>query len=72
MYVHKYALYFVGVEAEKNRLQFLLITGVSYYEDGTSCGTDDWRWFASVMAASCTAHFIKNYVPESTISLEGQ
>lgn len=41
MYVRKYALCFVGVEAEKNRLQFLVITGVSSYEDGTNWGTDD-------------------------------
>ena len=69
---NKIALCFAGVAeaAQDKGLNFLMIKGVSYYADGTNYGTDDWRRFASVMAASCTAHFIKNYVTELEGSLE--
>lgn len=39
-------------------IEWIVIKGVSDYADGNKSGTDSWRLFASVMAASLVAHFL--------------
>ena len=41
-------------------LEWVVIKGVSDFADGKKSATDAWRPFASVMAASLTAHILSN------------
>ena len=55
---------FSGVYAAAHNLdvEWVIIKGVSDFADGKKSNTDDWRPFASLMAASLAVHLLSNSV----------
>ena len=53
---------FLGLYAAARDLEmeWVVIKGVSDFADGTKSATDAWKPFASVMAASLTAHILSD------------
>ena len=53
---------FLGLYAAAHDLdiEWIIIKGISEYADSSSPPADSWRRFASVMAASLTAHMLKD------------
>ena len=41
-------------------IEWIIIKGISEYADSSNPPADSWRRFASVMAASLTAHMLKD------------
>lgn len=46
--------------AQSLEVEWIVIKGVSDYADGQKSKTDSWRPFASLMAASLTAHMLSD------------
>ena len=45
-------------EADRMNIEWLIVKGVAGYGDFNESSTDDWKSFASVMAASFVAHIL--------------
>ena len=56
---------FLGLYAASRDLlmEWAVIKGVSDFADGKNSATNAWRRFASIMAASLTAHILSDPIP---------
>lgn len=54
-------------------MEWVVIKGVSDFADGKKSATNAWRPFASIMAASLTAHILSDSIPfENLAHYEGK
>ena len=55
---------FIGLYAAAHDMdiEWIVIKGISDYADGTKSETDSWKQFASLMAASLTAHILSDTI----------
>lgn len=58
-------LHFSGVytAAHDRDIEWTVIKGISGYADGRKVESESWRRFASLMAASITAHILSDAIP---------